>query len=83
MRDDMECERCTGREGPAIIAASVLVPVMIVGVPLLMLRIEHTRAVAYKVYHRFIDVGKFKARARGSSLGLSQVIGICARRSSL
>ena len=64
MRDDTECERCTGREGPAIIAASVLVPVVVVGVPLLVLRIEHTRAFAYKFYHRFIDVGKFKARAR-------------------
>ena len=64
MRDDTECERCTGREGPAIIAASVLVPVVIVGVPLLVMRIEHTRAFAYKFYHRFIDVGKFKACAR-------------------
>ena len=58
------CERCTGREGPAIIAASILVPTVLVGVPLLVLRIERTRAFAYKYYHRYIDVGKFKVRAR-------------------
>ena len=60
MREDTECEKCTGREGPAIIAASVLVPIVVVGVPLLVLRIKRTRAVAYKYYHRWFDVGKFK-----------------------
>ena len=63
MRDDTECEKCTGREGPAIIAASILVPVVIVGAPLIAFRIEHTRAVAYKFYNRFIDIGKFKVSA--------------------
>ena len=60
MRDDTECEKCTGREKPAIIAASILVPIVLVGVPLLVLRIERTRAVAYKIYNRYVDVGKLK-----------------------
>ena len=60
MRDDTECEKCTGREKNSIIAASILVPIVLVGVPLLVLRIERTRAVAYKIYNRYIDVGKFK-----------------------
>ena len=83
MRDDTECEQCTGREGPAIMAASVLVPVAVIGVPLAVMRIEHTRAFAYKFYHRFIDVGKFKARARRPSLSDGCESPGCARRSSL
>ena len=58
MRDDTECEKCSGTEGPAIIAATVIVPILAVGVPLAVLRFARTRAVVYRVYHRAFDVGK-------------------------
>ena len=60
MRDNTECERCTGREGPAIIAASVALPFFLVGAPLAILRFARTRAFLYFVYNRAFDVGKFK-----------------------
>ena len=60
MRDDTVCEKCDGTEGPAIIAASVVVPIIVVGVPLVVMRLEHTRAYAYRLYHRWFDIGKFK-----------------------
>ena len=49
MRDDTVCEKCTGREGPAIIAASIFVPVAIVGIPLIVMRLERTRVYAYRL----------------------------------
>jgi hypothetical protein len=60
MRDDTECEKCTGREGPAIIAATIAIPVLVIGLPLLMMRLEHTRAFAYRLYNHVFDVGRFK-----------------------
>ena len=48
MRDDTVCLKCDGTEGPAIIAASVLVPIFLVGVPLAVMRLERTRAFACK-----------------------------------
>ena len=49
MRDDTVCEKCSGTEGPAIIAASVLVPIFLVGVPLVVMRLERTRVFAYRL----------------------------------
>ena len=43
MRDDTVCEKCDGTEGPVIVAASILLPIIIVGVPLLVMRLERTR----------------------------------------
>ncbi len=68
MRDDTVCEKCTGREGPAIIAASVLVPAFLVGVPLFAMRLERTRVYAYRLYNRWFDIGKFKVRGFVSML---------------
>ena len=60
MRDDTECEKCTGRETPAIIAAVIVVPVLVIGLPLLVMRLERTRAIAYRLYNYVFDVGRFK-----------------------
>ena len=63
MRDDTECERCTGREGPAIIAVAIVVPVLVIGLPLLVMRLERTRAIAYHLYSNVFDVGRFKVQS--------------------
>ena len=60
MRDDTVCEKCKGTEGPAIIAASIVVPIVVVGVPLIVMRLERARVYAYCLYNRWFDIGKFK-----------------------
>ena len=60
MRDDTVCEKCNGAEGPAIIAASIVVPIVVVGVPLIVMRLERARVYAYCLYNRWFDIGKFK-----------------------
>ena len=60
MRDDTVCEKCDGTEGPAIIAASIVVPIVVVGVPLIVMRLERARVYAYRLYNRWFDIGKFK-----------------------
>ena len=84
MRDDTECEKCTGREGPAIIAAAIVVPVLVIGLPLLVMRLERTRAFAYHLYNNVFDVGRFKASlSRERTLAESALTRSCARAGDL
>ena len=48
------------RAGPAIIAAAVAIPLLAIGVPLAVTRLKRARAIAYRIYERVFDVGKFK-----------------------
>ena len=65
MRDDTVCEKCSGTEGPAIIAASVLVPIFLVGVPLVVMRLERTRVYAYRLY---VAQGELPERYQNSEM---------------
>ena len=55
-------KRQTGREG-AIIAVAIVVPVLVIGLPLLVMRLERTRAFAYHLYSNVFDVGRFKVES--------------------
>ena len=47
----------SGTEGPAIIAFSIIIPVVLVGVPMIVMRLERTRVYAYRLYSRWFDIG--------------------------